>query len=408
MVTILLQKIIELLTGFFGDFIEWANTVGDKIASIKDNTDSLPDIETNTDSIMNDTSTIKGYVNTITTNTTLMHGKITTIRDNTNVISNNVNSIATSSGTTAAFAEDIANNTLNTYDKVTTIASDTTQLRADNQVVQADLDKIYDAIRWSLINVPMTETESGASPLIFNTDMAEKLNYLKCEIEAVETGTGTKSPSNPYTISSISDLDLSVNGVQTTIALGQTVYGGEIVLTKKASGYGVKLRVDRKVLTLDGSQTDVYVNAPYIKSDACDGAWIVNDIYPSLPSVSPRTNVISDKLTYSNSAIWQETNKVNTWVLNEKQIHINIDNDLLGITDYTQETTTTAKNKILAFLTNNPITLIYPIEPIEIDLTDASDIVALVGVNTISSNGNGDITVTYTESVKHYLDKQEA
>ena len=183
------------------------------------------------------------------------------------------------------------------------------------------------------------------------------------------------------------------------------VYGGEIVLTKKASGYGVKLRIDRKVLTLDGSQTGVYVDAPYIKSDACDGAWIVNDIYPSLPRTSPRTNVISDKLTYSNSAIWQETNKVNTWVLNENQIHINIDNDLLGITDYTQETTTTAKNKILAFLTNNPITLIYPIEPIEIDLTDASDIVALVGVNNVWSD-TGDMEVRFKVGIQEYIDSK--
>ena len=392
MVTILLQKIIELLTGFFDGFIEWANTVGDKIASIKDNTDSLPDIKDNTDSINADTSSIKSMTSIITTNTNLIQSKVNTIKDTTNVISNNVGSIATSSGTTAAFAEDIANNTLNTYDKVTTIASDTTQLRADNQVVQADLDKIYDAIRWSLINVPMTETESGESPLIFNTDMAEKLNYIKCLIEAVETGSGTKSPSNPYTISSISDLDLTVNGVQTTIALGQTVYGGEIVLTKKASGgYSVKLRVTHGRVDL-GSLTWSYrvsnsifttsVSDLYGYVSGSDYADLNCEIYDDVPPLGisattlPNLTLCQRKSEGSTTIMLNDTNYTDTELLTQA---------------------VTGKYLIYSLAT-----------PIEIDLTDASDIVALVGVNTITSNGNGDITVTYTESVKHYLDKQEA
>ena len=402
MVTILLQKIIELLTGFFGDFIEWANTVGDKIASIKDNTDSLPDIETNTDTIANDTTAINNGVNTLNTRASQIFTRVNSIDQNTGYIKNYSQSIATSSGTAAAFAEDIANNTLNTYDKVTTIASDTTQMRADNQVVQADLDKIYDAIRWSLINVPMTETESGESPLIFNTDMAEKLNYIKCLIEAVETGSGTKSPSNPYTISSISDLDLTVNGVQTTLALGQTVYGGEIVLTKKASGYGVKLRVTSKQITLNGSQTIALKNWQP-KESSVGFAYSADEYDGARPTANnvALDGLTSDQLTtQSYSSIYGGSVDWAIAVMNS---------NAYGIFVRLGDTSLTTDNAINAYLSDHPINVIYPLAtPIEIDLTDASDIVALVGVNTISSNGNGDITVTYTESVKHYLDKQEA
>ena len=52
--------------------------------------------------------------------------------------------IATNTGTCATYDEDTATNTLNIYNKITTIASDTTQMRADNQTIIAILNQIYD------------------------------------------------------------------------------------------------------------------------------------------------------------------------------------------------------------------------------------------------------------------------
>ena len=50
-------------------------------------------------------------------------------------INNYIATISANTGATAGFAEDCATNTLDIYDKVVTIASDTTQMRSDNQII---------------------------------------------------------------------------------------------------------------------------------------------------------------------------------------------------------------------------------------------------------------------------------
>ena len=104
---------------------------------------------------------------------------------------------------------------------------------------------------------------------------------------------------------------------QTTLALGQTVYGGEIVLTKQQSGYGVKLRV-----------------------------------YPHYPSYNGET--LTGK--------WQSS----------------MDNYVAG--------TTPTIGADVVDLSGAVYT--------EIDLTDESDIVALVGTNNVWSD-TGDMEVSY-------------
>ena len=384
MVTILLQKIIELLTGFFGDFIEWANTVGDKIASIKDNTDSLPDIKDNTDSITNNTSSIAASNSMIQGYSMLISNRATNIDNNVTAIKNNVGSIATSSGTTAAFAEDCATNGLNILNKVTTIASDTTQMRADNVVVKSDLDKIYDAIRWSLINVLMTETESGSSPLVFDTDKAEPINDLVCNIALTETGSGTKSPSNPYTISSISNLTVDVNGSTFTFSLGQTVYCGSYDVTTG------KLMITHKLGSL------AFGNNAWNEDVNRLGVF-----YGTVPTVYGRKQK-SDVLACSCF------NATNPYTNVTEDLYISGKPSYAGSIIFFRNSAWTGKTsaEINTLLTNEEF--VYELAtPIESTLT-AQALTALIGLNTISSNGNGDITVTYTESVKHYLDKQEA
>ena len=53
-----------------------------------------------------------------------------------------MSTIATNTGTAASFDEDVATNTLNCYNKLVTIASDTTQMRADNQQIISLLQQI--------------------------------------------------------------------------------------------------------------------------------------------------------------------------------------------------------------------------------------------------------------------------
>ena len=121
-----------------------------------------------------------------------------------------------------------------------------------------------------------------------------------------------------------------ITATQTTLALGQTVYGGEIVLTKKASGYGVKLRV--------------YPHYPSYNGETLTGKWLSSmDNY-----VAGTTPTIGADVVDLSGAVYTE-----------------------------------------------------------IDLTDASDIVALVGVNNVWSD-TGDVEVRFKVGIQEYIDKQIA
>lgn len=175
MITILLEQIIELIKGWISAFSDHAQHVEDKLDSIdstasdiKDNTDSLPDIEDNTAAVITP-------INNIKTNTGSIASSNTAIANNTTAISNQVSAMSTNVGRAAAYAEDCANNSLNILDKVTTIASDTTQIRTDTGNMSLEQSKIYDAVKWLLADKTTTENVIG-SFLTFETDMTEALN----------------------------------------------------------------------------------------------------------------------------------------------------------------------------------------------------------------------------------------
>ena len=184
MPTILLQEIRDLLTAFLTAINNKIETMLEKLSDIKDNTDAikedtanLDDIKTNTDvlpDMATDVIAIKSYsqsidskmditnaalgnietssgaivtpITQIKANTDAIKSDVATIKNNSVSIANNVNAITTNTGSTASYAEDIATNTLNSYNKLVTIASDTTQMRADNQTIIAILNQIYDKL----------------------------------------------------------------------------------------------------------------------------------------------------------------------------------------------------------------------------------------------------------------------
>jgi hypothetical protein len=187
MVTILLQQILDLLKGFFGDFVEWCNTMGDHIAAIHTNTDSLPDIKTNTDSIADDTTPIKNAVQNLNTWAAQIYNRVNGIEQKTDIIKNNSASIAASSGTAAAFAEDCATNTLNINNRLVTIGSDTTQIRADSTSLAADVAEIKDTLGLYLYNTIVTEDAEG-SIANFDTDIKDYLQNAVVTIPAEAGG----------------------------------------------------------------------------------------------------------------------------------------------------------------------------------------------------------------------------
>ena len=80
--------------------------------------------------------------------------------------------------------------------------------------------------------LPTEQRTVTGNSVSFNTHYALPLDACKVSFSATESGTGEKSPSNPYTISGVSGLNLSANSIPVSINFGDTYYGGELdVLT---------------------------------------------------------------------------------------------------------------------------------------------------------------------------------
>ena len=180
---IILQYILDLLTSWSNSFNTWANEIGDKIASIKTNTDNLPGIKADTADIKDNTAAVISPINAINSNVASVASDVGNIEVDTIVIKNNASSIATSSGATAAYAEDIANNTLDCKNRLVTIGSDTTQIRADSDSIAADVTEIKNTLGLYLYNTIVTEDAEG-SIADFDTDLKDYLQNAVVTIPA--------------------------------------------------------------------------------------------------------------------------------------------------------------------------------------------------------------------------------
>lgn len=200
MPTILLEQIIEILNNLYAGFGDYLNnllvslnltkedvseindnisTILDKTSNISDNSDTITEVinyidgkltstnsylnsidgtSTTISSIVNDIRTYTGNVVTpisnIKTNTDRLVTNSTAISNNTDSISNNIGTISASAGSTASNTNQIATNTQNTYNKVVTMASDTTQMRADNQTIIGVLNDMYDIMASTPVTMP--------------------------------------------------------------------------------------------------------------------------------------------------------------------------------------------------------------------------------------------------------------
>lgn len=153
MPTILLQEIRDLLTSFFNWFVDQITHQNETIDDIKDNTD---DIKDNTDDIVTNTDhlpDIDTNISSIKSNTDLIiniQNELSSIETDIDALAVQIPSVVTNTGTTATYAQIIATNTLNIYNKVTTISEDTTQMRADNQVIIGLLNDLLNELRGSI------------------------------------------------------------------------------------------------------------------------------------------------------------------------------------------------------------------------------------------------------------------
>lgn len=383
MVTILLQQIIDILKEFFEGFVEWANTIGDKIAGIKDDTEDIATsnnaIKANSDDIKDNTAAVITPVNSIKTNSDSIKTDTTTIKNTVGTMSNQLTTISTNVGSTAAFTEDTATNTLNILDKVTTIASDTTQIRSVDNNIYSRLNDMEDLLNWSLYGIDYYMNAIGDNSVIFDTDRAyTDLKALSVEIVATQAGSGTPSPSNPRAISGFSSATIVHNGIPESISFGSTVYGGVLDVTNG------KLRVTHK-----GETFSSVVNGGASSTASWWGQLLSSGAKPT------NNNIKADvKASYLETVTASQV--------------INTENDCIGVNTNGAINIKIQGMSSLAdyntYLANNPVTVVYELAtPTEITLTP-KHIEQILGSNTISTNTNGKVYVTYTESLKNFLE----
>lgn len=373
----LLQMIYDLLSGWFTSFTSHATAVMEKLNLIEDDTDTIvsntSDIADDTNDIKDNTGAIITPVQSIKTNTDSIKTDTTTIKNNVSTMTNQLGTISTNVGTCSAFTEDVANNTLDIKNRIVTIGSDTTQLRSNSNTVVTDMSKVYEALKWALVDKVTTETEEGDNSISFDTDLTNDLVSLIVGLVATQSGTGDPSPYNVRTINGYSSVGLSVNGTSLTINIGSNYFGGTIDIK---NGVGT---ID-KVLS---------VITPVTTFSILNGHKFKGIMVSSMPSVIGYIDDIKCEIAPYKKGVGDYFGCYHT----ARKIVICVPDN------YTEaEFNTEIAGKYILTPLENPIIISFTPE----------QIATIKGINTITTDTNGNISVTYEESVKHYLDKQEA
>lgn len=218
------------------------------------------------------------------------------------------------------------------------------------------------------------ETATGAIAN-FNTSLVLPLIDVKAEIKAVETGTGAKSPSNPYVISGFTGVNLSHSDADTS---NPTVYPVSWQ-TEAGEVFGGYYDFTTGKLVVTHGRVDLGLLN-----------W-------SLSSVSNKTfyGIVSDVVKTNGSSICSiyTSGDYTAWSTQDYIINLNFNNNLslVRISDsrfvgYTREQIQNALSGVYAYC--------ELATPVEYDLTP-QQISPLLGVNNIWSDTNGDTTVKY-------------
>jgi len=170
---------------------------------------------------------------------------------------------------------------------------------------------------------------------------------------------GTPSPTNPVEPTFYQQGDMILRKV------GDYADSYDATTGKITRRIGVK--------TFNGTENITMFNTNgYIKSDASNVAYLLTG-----NEVANSSRIVSNVFSYGGASIWQSVGYPNTSKINidnhdiYNQMHMNIANDVLGITDYTQETQASVMAKAKAFFkrmydAGTPVTVYYVLEtPVE-------------------------------------------
>ena len=211
----------------------------------------------------------------------------------------------------------------------------------------------------------------------FNTSLALPLVSGKFDIVASQAGSGTPSPSNPRAIIGYTGMNINHSDEDTTnptvypITFGSagTVYGGE---------------VDIKIGKLRGTYNEYIFNGSESWAYRSDGGYF----YFS----STLSNAKSRNDYYTSNGL--RIRLTNGYIF---RVYISDNSEFID-----------SSSNLNTILTSG-IQMLYELyNPIEYDLTNLPEIVALVGTNNIWCDTNGESEVSYKLTSQEYTDQKIA
>lgn len=384
MVTILLEQIIEILKGWLSSFTSWAEDTAEKLGLIEEATEYIDDIYDETTQIQSAASSIAVSNSMIQGYSLIISNKASNIDSNVTAIKNNVGSIATSAGTAAAFAEDCATNTLNMDNRLVTIGSDTTQIRADSTSLAADVAEIKDTLGLYLYNTIVTEDAEGDIASC-DTDLKDYLQEAKVTISADAGGiTGinlTQCGANLWDeVWETGDIDYNGNNVADSSSIRSKNF---IQIPPNTSFYCVGPSSYGRARYYDK-------NMNYLGSADKNGLSYVGNSVRTMPPYAYYLRFAFNVLSGEGISVNYPSTDTNYHAYESVTYPITF----TSITDGAEIDLLTGLIKI----NTSPVTY-DSITPIAIR--------TYKGVNNIYSD-IGTTAVTYRETLKHYLKKQEA
>lgn len=246
---------------------------------------------------------------------------------------------------------------------------------------------------------PLIKTVSGA--LIHITDaLAKPLKKLVVNLEPVQSGSGDPAPDNVRPITGWTGANVYRSGADTsnptTIPYtfpteAGTVYGGTLTINEDGSG---EMMVDTLEVTFDGSTNQLNVaNVSYIGATTTRGYKIMGE---GNQAINPSASTTMCNRAKFGTGSGEQNEQVYFLSNNSSQIDIRVLNSLTGITS--EDTTSTAKTKMNAYLAENPITVVYKKKtPATYALTSQQVLTLLQGENNIWSDAQS-IEITYVAS----------
>ena len=226
-----------------------------------------------------------------------------------------------------------------------------------------------------------TPTSLSGAGVLFNTDLTD--NLIKCiaDIDAVQSGSGVPTPSNPRSISGFSNCVITANSTPVTFALGQTVYGGYIDVLS-----GV-MTITHGMKVYDGSSDEdwIYRSSALgfsVENIEFSGNFVegISNLFPIRTSTETWTDYTSIRYGIGGST-------------SSRMIVFKVTSFITGVTDVATWRT---------WLSNNNLMCVYKLAtPTKVLLSD-NQIATIIGQNNIQAD-TGDIDVTYLETVGHKI-----